>query len=292
MRASWDVAVVGGGPAGLQAVLTLGRMHVRTVWFDDGVYRNASSRQMHNVPGADGWTPEAHRAAVRDEVARYGHVTSVLERVAEVSRVDDGFVLTTDQTQRRADRLLLASGVHDRLLPVPGLRELWGDVVLPCPYCHGHEYSAGPIVVISDGDHAAHVGALLRGLTAVVPVLAPDEVARVERTAGGVAVHCTDGRVVTGACVFVPPNPEPRVESVGPLGLDVQGGGVVVDVLGRTSAPGVWAAGDVARRLDPRVPAAVVTAMAQGLAAAADIAGHVAAERDAQRGASRGGVQG
>lgn len=280
MRTRWDAAVVGGGPAGLQAALTLGRMHVSTVWFDDGVYRNATSAQMHNVPGADGWTPAGHRAVVRDEVTRYPHVTAVPARVVTVTRRDDGFIARTDREERRVGRLLIASGVNDRLLPIPGLRELWGDVVLPCPYCHGHEYSGGPIVVISDGSHAAHVGALLRGLGTTVPVLAPGAVDRVERTDAGVLVHGTDGRTVAGTCVFVPSNPTPRLDAVAGLGLEVRDGGVVVDALGRTGTPGVWAAGDVARRLDPRIPAAVVTAMAQGLAAAADIAADVAAERE------------
>jgi thioredoxin reductase len=53
--------------------------------------------------------------------------------------------------------------------------------------------------------------------------------------------------------------------------------------LGRTSRVGVWAAGDVATRADPRIPAAVVTAMASGLTAANDIAASVAIARDLQK---------
>ena len=44
-----DVAIIGGGPAGLQAALTLGRIHRDAVLFDDGTYRNARARHMHNV---------------------------------------------------------------------------------------------------------------------------------------------------------------------------------------------------------------------------------------------------
>src|SRR3954453_8307701 len=52
-----DVAVIGGGPAGLQAALTLGRVPRDAVLFDDGTYRNAAASHMHNVVGSDGTSP-------------------------------------------------------------------------------------------------------------------------------------------------------------------------------------------------------------------------------------------
>jgi thioredoxin reductase len=279
----YQAAIIGGGPAGLQAALTLGRMHVETLVFDDMRYRNASSPRMGNVLGWDGAEPAALRTAAHSELAAYPWVRIVSERADFVRDKGEGMVLVASGHEWGVERLLIASGVEDALLPIPGVHELWGDVVLPCPYCHAHEFSPGPIAVISDGTHAEHVGGLLRGISPAVPVIAPEDVAGVTRSATGVRIVLHDGVVVEAACVFIPPNAIPRTSLADDLGIRSGRDGIEVDALGRTSRGGVWAAGDVAQRADPRIPAAVITAMASGLTAAADIAASVAIARDLQR---------
>ncbi|RKR74787.1 thioredoxin reductase [Frondihabitans australicus] len=283
MTHRYQAAIVGGGPAGLQAALTLGRMHVETLLFDDVRYRNAASPQMGNVLGWEGAEPAALRAAGHAQLAEYPWVRLV--RAGAESARDDGrgLVLTASGAEWSVERLLIASGVEDALVPIPGVRELWGDVVLPCPYCHGHEFAGGPVAVISEGSHAEHVGGLLRGLSSHVPVIAPGEVAEVARSATGVRIMLLDGGVVEASCVFIPPNGVPRSGLAEDLGIRYDGDGIEIDALGRTSRDGVWAAGDVAKRADARIPAAVVTALSSGLIAAADIAASVAVARDARR---------
>jgi thioredoxin reductase len=275
-------AVIGGGPAGLQAALTLGRMHVATLLFDDALYRNATSARMQNVLGWDGATPAELRSAGRAELAAYPWVSVIEERVTAASADEAGLTLVTSTSEWIVERVLVASGVHDALLPIPGLKELWGDLVLPCPYCHGHEFSSDPIAVISSGGHAEHVSGLLRGISGSVPVLAPEDVTAVTRSQLGVTISLRDGTAVEAACVFIPPNSTPRSSVAADLGVLAGPEGIDVDALGRTGRPGVWAAGDVAKRVDPRIPAAVITAMASGLIAAADIAASVATARDAR----------
>ncbi|MFG6491004.1 NAD(P)/FAD-dependent oxidoreductase [Microbacterium sp. P03] len=280
MILQYQAAIVGGGPAGLQAALTLGRMHVETLVFDDVRYRNVSSSLMGNVLGWDGAAPAALRSAAHTELADYPCVRIVQQRVDSVREEGSGLVLVTSGSEWSVERLLIASGVEDALLPIPGVHELWGDVVLPCPYCHGHEFASGPIAVISDGSHAEHVGGLLRGLSSTVPVIAPENVAAVTRSVAGVRIMLHDGGVTEAACVFIPPNPIPRSTLANDLGIRSGRDGIEVDALGRTNRVGVWAAGDVAKRADPRIPAAIITALASGLAAAADIAASVAIARD------------
>jgi thioredoxin reductase len=258
-------------------------MHVETLVFDDMRYRNASSPRMGNVLGWDGAEPAALRTAAHSELAAYPWVRIVSERADFVRDKGEGMVLVASGREWSVERLLIASGVEDALLPIPGVHELWGDVVLPCPYCHAHEFSPGPIAVISDGTHAEHVGGLLRGISPAVAVLAPEDVAGVTRSATGVRIMLHDGVVVEAACVFIPPNGNPRCSLADDLGIRAGRDGIEVDALGRTSRGGVWAAGDVAQRADPRIPAAVITAMASGLTAAADIAASVAIARDLQR---------
>ena len=280
MAHEYQVAIVGGGPAGLQAALTLGRMHIETLVFDDVRYRNASSARVGNVLGWDGADPAALRSAAHSELTAYPWVRIVQQRVDSVRKKDTGLVLVTSGSGWEVERLLIASGVEDTLLPIPGLHELWGDVVLPCPYCHGHEFASGPIAVISDGSHAEHVSGLLRGLSSAVPVVAPSDVTAVSRSTSGVRIALHDGTVVEAACVFIPPNPIPRSAVADDLGINSGRDGIEVDVRGRTTRVGVWAAGDVAKRADPRIPAAVVTTMASGLTAAADIAASIPTARE------------
>lgn len=280
MTLLYQAAIVGGGPAGLQAALTLGRMHVETLVFDDARYRNAASPMMGNVLGWDGAEPAALRTSAHSELVAYPWVRIVPHRADSVRDMGQGMVLVTSGAEWGVERLLIASGVEDALLPIPGVHELWGDVVLPCPYCHGHEFASGRIAVISDGSHAEHVGGLLRGLSSAVPVMAPETVAAVTRSATGVRIVLHDGAVVEAACVFIPPNAIPRSALADDLGIRSGRDGIEVDALGRTSRVGVWAAGDVAKRADPKIPAAVITAMASGLTAAADIAASVAIARD------------
>lgn len=283
MGHTFEAAVVGGGPAGLQAALTLGRMHVEAVVFDDARYRNAASARMGNVLGWDGADPAKLRVAAWSELAAYPSVRIVRDRVDSARAKETGLELAAAGSKWSVERLLIASGVEDGLVPIPGVRQLWGDVVLPCPYCHGHEFAQGPIAVISDGGHAEHVGGLLRGIASTVPILSPDDVAAVTRSESGVSIRMHDGGIVEAACVFVPPNPVPRSSLADDLGLSVSRDGIDVDALGRTDRYGVWAAGDVAKRADTRIPAAVITAMASGLTAAADIAASVAITRDTLR---------
>ena len=67
----FDAIVIGGGPAGLQATLTLARVHRRVLMLDSGRYRNDPATHMHNVVTHDGRPPAEFRALARAELAAY-----------------------------------------------------------------------------------------------------------------------------------------------------------------------------------------------------------------------------
>jgi thioredoxin reductase len=174
------------------------------------------------------------------------------------------------------------------------VRERWGRDLLHCPYCHGWEVRDQPLGVL--GTHPAAVlhAQLVRQWSDDVVFFAHRvEVASFDRArleARGIpvidgevvrltverdrltGVELADGRVVPRAAVFVRPANVPRPGwPLEALGVDVDDGGfAAVDRDGRTSAPGVYAAGNV---VDPRAPviAAAGTAATAAMAINADL---------------------
>ena len=111
-----DVAIVGGGPAGLQAALSLSRIHRRAVLLDDGTYRNATVSHMHNVLTNDGTPPADYRAAAHRELAAYDTLTVLRTRADDIEQTGDTFRLRlADGSELTAAALVLATGVRDEL---------------------------------------------------------------------------------------------------------------------------------------------------------------------------------
>lgn len=140
-----DVVIVGGGPAGLSAALVLGRARRRVVLFDHGRYRNAASRRMHGYLSRDGIPPAALLEVGRREVLAY-RVSIRREEVTRIVPVATRRGHTAFQVSLQrgrpvsAKKILLATGVVDRIPPIPGIESFYGTSVHHCPYCDGWEW--------------------------------------------------------------------------------------------------------------------------------------------------------
>ncbi|MCI2418415.1 NAD(P)/FAD-dependent oxidoreductase [Saccharopolyspora sp. K220] len=266
----YDVVVVGGGAAGLSAAMMLARSRRRVVVIDAGEPRNAPSAHLHGFLSRDGMHPADLLAAGWDEVLGYGGEV-IKDRAQGIERVDEhGFLVRRYGGPELATRaVLVATGLHDDLPEIPGLRERWGADVLHCPYCHGYEVRDAPIGVLG-GDNrpfTLHQASLVRQWSADV-VFFPNrivldaeererlvargirivagEVVRLAGRDGELRVALADGQEVARSAVFVGPRFVPRDELLTGLGCEVgENGWVVVDPAGRTSVPGAWAAGNV-----------------------------------------------
>jgi thioredoxin reductase len=286
---SYEVVVIGGGAAGLSAALVLSRARRTVLVVDAGEPRNAPAPHVHGYLSRDGMPPADLLTAGRSEVARYGGDV-VAGLVTEL--IPDGtkgfWVLLADGTRISTRRLLVATGLHDELPDVPGLRAGWARDVLHCPYCHGHEVRDQQLGVIGGTPGAVRYAQIVRQWTHdLVYFTPPGTLTAAERTEllaraigvvegtvdrlvldeedrlRGVLMH--DGCVIPRDALFVPPRFVPHDHVLLSLGCDVDrhNGWVTTDTSGRTSVPGVWAAGNV---VDPR--AQVITAAGAGSAAA------------------------
>jgi thioredoxin reductase len=280
----YDVVVVGGGAAGLSSALVLGRARRRIAVVDAGAPRNAPAAHMQGFLSRDGMSPADLLEAGRAEATGYG-----VELIGDtVVAIEPGFVVRLEGGRvLEARRILVSTGAHDELPEIPMVRERWGRDLLHCPYCHGWEVRDQPIGVLGTEPGSVQHALLVRqwsddvaffvhtyDLTGPEQVqleargvqIVHGEVARLavedDRLAG---VELTDGRVIARTAVFIRPGNRPHADGLlASLGCTIdEAGFVTVDATGRTSAEGVWAAGNV---VDPR--AQVITAAGAGSAAA------------------------
>src|SRR5687768_7612451 len=147
-EASYDVLIVGGGPAGLSAALVLGRCRRRVLVCDAGRPRNAASHGLHGFLTRDGIKPSEFLEIARQQLRPYDTVELKQTEVTSARRLANGFELTLANGESvSARKLLLATGVVDELPALDGLPDFYGRSVFHCPYCDGWEVRDQPLAI-------------------------------------------------------------------------------------------------------------------------------------------------
>lgn len=146
----YDVIIIGGGPAGLNAAVVLGRCNRSVLLFDHAQQRNRHSHGMHNYLTRDGITPSAFLDISRKEVKKYG-VTIVDKEVVHANKMNKKSfeVITKGRNKYHSKKLILATGLADILPPFPEAKSFYGKSMHHCPYCDGWEYTGKKIAVYS-----------------------------------------------------------------------------------------------------------------------------------------------
>jgi thioredoxin reductase len=291
----YDAIIVGGGPAGLAAALTLGRGRRSVLLLDAGQGRNAPAAAVHNLLAQDGTPPEELRRVGREQLARYPGV-ELREATVDGAHAlaEEGFRVRLGGGDRvEGRRLLLATGLADELPAIDGLAALWGRSAFHCPYCHGFEASGRRLAVLGAGPERVRLALQLTRFTDDLVLCTngaplPGDLGRL-LAANGVRVHgepvtrfegdhgrlqrivLEGGEALDRDAVFIPTVLHQRSDLAGRLGCALLADGCVeVDEFARTSVPGVYAAGDLAHRATlPTSFAAVSWASASGTLAGA-----------------------
>jgi thioredoxin reductase len=285
----YDVIIVGGGPAGLSAALSLGRGRKRALLCDSGPRRNVAAVHINNFVTRDGITPEEFRRIGREQLRPYQSIEARDVRVEAISGRRDGFDVRLQGGETLASRrILLATGMIDEVPELDGFRELWGKAIFQCPYCHGWEIQNRPFAYLAAKADALPFALFLRGWTSDVVALTdgrfavPNEV-RAQFEAAGVRIEerplrrlvargeelerieFAEGAPLMRGALFLHPKQRqvPLVESLG-LALDAAGYVQVTEPDRETSVPGIYAAGDLVTPVQGAVLSAAAGTLAAG----------------------------
>lgn len=153
---SYEVLIVGGGPAGLSAALVLGRCRRRVLVCDAGQPRNAASHGLHGFLTRDGIKPSEFLEIGRQQLQSYDTVELRRTEVTSARHLPNGFELTLSNGESvSAGKLLLATGVVDELPELDGIQDFYGRSVFHCPYCDGWEMRDQPLAIYGNGENGS-----------------------------------------------------------------------------------------------------------------------------------------
>lgn len=285
---SYDVLIVGGGPAGLAAALALGRGRKRVLLCDSGPPRNSAATHVHNFVTRDGIPPAEFRRIGREQLQPYRNVEVRDVRVEEIRGQRGAFEVRLATGSEQVRRVLLCTGMADEIPDLEGFRALWGKSLFQCPYCHGWEVQDQRFGYLAASVEAIPFALFLRGWTSDVVLVTngafavPPEtaaslaaagvrieerrIARLVPSGGRLdAIEFTDGISLPRDVLFLHP-PQRQVDLVRSMALTLDAKGFVqVDEVQRESSrPGVYAGGDLVMEAQGAVLAA-----ASGVQAAA-----------------------
>ncbi len=303
-----DVAVVGAGPAGLSAALNLVRARRTVLLLDANRPRNAATLHSHGFLTRDGVSPLELRKLGRAEVDSYPEATVVQAVVDEVARDGDRWRLhgawRGSEVRASARAVVVATGLREEFPALPTLRAFYGTSVHSCVECDGYEKAGEPVAFVCETpdvvDRALFLGSWTDDLivyTNGAPTL--DDAGRARLASAGVrvdervvadlegdrsgltGVRLADGHVEPRSGAFVRPTWHVDLDW---LQADVPrdaDGLLVVDGVGRTGVPGLYAVGDVT----PPGPEQLIVAAGNGARTASavhrDLVGGLTDVRDA-----------
>jgi thioredoxin reductase len=295
-----DCAIIGGGPAGLNAALILGRARRNVILLDNNNPRNAVTQESHGFITRDGIKPKEFREIAHKEISRYPSVTYTKREVTSVIKNDKNNnnelsfdLVTSENVQYQSKTIIISTGLKDVLPNIENISDYYGKSLFHCPYCDGWELRDKPLVVI--------IGEQIQGFHFIQTIynwskdlivctnngeafqnsdqksllqnkgikIIESKIKSFVGTNGQIEkIIFENGESVLRKGGFVMPQLIQASDFGKQLGSQYNPlGGIVVDSFGRTNIQGVYAAGDAS----VIAPAQLIIAAAEGVRAAAGV---------------------
>jgi thioredoxin reductase (NADPH) len=270
----YDCIIVGGGIAGLQAAIQLGRYGHKVLVIDSGHGRSTLCQSYHNLLGwPEGISGEKLRKLGRVHAESYG-IDFIEDIVTQVRKSELGFDFMLEISNERYESrtLLLATGVLDRFPAFPELIPCLGLTVYVCPDCDGYEIRDRRTIVMGSGETGAEMALILHAYTqdlvyinhemqfvkeATLHKLKLKEISYFAEAMEGIrtnpeghfqGVQLQKGRFIEAERGFIAfGGNEVRTQLAEQLGIKrINNKHIITDPRSKmTSVPNVWAAGDV-----------------------------------------------
>jgi len=152
---SYELAIVGAGPAGFSASIYAERAGIKTIVFDKsmgGGLANVSPK-IENYAGFESISGIELMAKMKDHASKYADF-HFNEEVKKIERTNDGFIIITDKTKYDVKAVLLCLGTEYRKLNISGEKELTGKGVSYCATCDGFFFKNKKVAVVGGGNSA------------------------------------------------------------------------------------------------------------------------------------------
>ena len=287
---NYDIAILGAGPAGMTAGLYAGRGGLKAVIIEKMMPGGlvANTERIDNYPGfPEGISGFELAQKMEQQAKKFG--AEIISAQAEEVVPEDRYQLIklSDGTTIKSRALIIATGAFPKTLGVRGEKELLGKGVSYCAICDGAFFKNQAVAVLGGGDSAVQEAVYLAGLASKVTVIhrrnvlrAADSIQKVafandkitfawnkdilgiEGSAGVTGIKIMDKQTlaeevipVTGAFIYV--GYKPSSDLVKDIVKTDEQGYIITDDRMATSAPGIYACGDVRQKLVRQVSSAV-----------------------------------
>lgn len=266
----FEVAIIGGGAAGLSAALYLGISLKKVVVFDNSTNRNRVTQKSHGFLTRDGITPSELRDKARQDVDAYENVRMVSETVIELKQTmaHQFLIETTAGGRCLAERVVLATGIQERFSMKLPIKQYYGRSLFSCPYCDAYPLRDKALVVIAENEGTIrHLGELVSNWTNDLIIATNGQpvsnetndlferhgieiettpIASLIGKEGMLeAITFTTGRSIERQGGFVVPDYERSVTFAEELGCDFDNNQqIITDDQGRTTIPHLYVAGE------------------------------------------------
>ncbi|MBD8521518.1 NAD(P)/FAD-dependent oxidoreductase [Lysinibacillus fusiformis] len=296
-----DCIIIGGGPSGLSASLTLGRARRNIALFDDRTNRNRVTQASHGFITRDGIRPQAFKEIVLKELGNYPSVSYFTSTVTEIIKDigNERFTVKTSTNQEFfSEKIILATGIQE-VFTIASIRKFYGKSLFSCPYCDGWEQKDKPLVVIAEKEeHVLHLTKLIYNWSQDLVVLTNgvqlSKEGKMELQKHNIKIISekiknfigNDGYLQkiefeTGATIlrsggFVAPSYYRPNQFAEKLGCEIhENGKVITDGVGRTTQKNVYIAGETERSK----PSSLMISAAKGNKAAVSVNTDLTMER-------------
>ncbi|PCD85006.1 NAD(P)/FAD-dependent oxidoreductase [Lysinibacillus fusiformis] len=296
-----DCIIIGGGPSGLSASLTLGRARRNIALFDDRTNRNRVTQASHGFITRDGIKPQAFKEIALKELENYPSVFYFTSTVTEIIKDigNERFTVKTSTSEEFVtEKIILATGIQE-IFTIPSIRKFYGKSLFSCPYCDGWEQRDKPLVVIAEKEeHVLHLTKLVYNWSKDLVVLTngaqlskegkmelqKHNIKIISEKIKGLIgndgylqkIELETGETIIRSGGFVAPSYYRPNQFAEKLGCEIhENGKVITDGVGRTTQKNVYIAGETERSK----PSSLMISAAKGNKAAVAVNSDITKDR-------------